>query len=50
MVSYQELYKKVIDMYVVDNMTTTAIAMALDIDREDVLDIIQKDYGEEQVG
>ena len=29
-------------MYAVDNMTTTAIAMALDIDREDVLDIIQK--------
>lgn len=50
MVSYQELYKKVIDMYVVDNMTTTTIAIALDIDREDVLDIIQKDYGEEQVG
>lgn len=50
MVPYQELYKKVIDMYVVDNMTTMAIATALDIDREDVLDIIQKDYGEEQVG
>lgn len=50
MVPYQELYKKVIDMYVVDNMTTTDIAIALNIDREDVLDIIQKDYGEEQVG